>query len=119
MSHEMVHIARVLSKRKGTLERKGKLKNGSGTIMRFLTTVFLQQRQGSWASLLGRWMKPNTLHVDKNLSGHTKDLKLLQQLTFQKDKDPQLTARATMTMFQRSIMCRPIKRPDLNIIKKQ
>ncbi|MED6240837.1 hypothetical protein ATANTOWER_029086 [Ataeniobius toweri] len=48
----------------------------------------LQQGQGRWSELMGRWMEPNRAMLEENLLESAKDLKLGWRFAFQQDNDP-------------------------------
>ena len=85
--------------------------------------AFLQQGQGSWSELMGRWMETNTEYrtiLDENLLESTKDLRPGRRFTFQQDNDPKHPARATMEWFRSKhihVLEWPSHSPDLNHIE--
>uniref|UniRef100_A0AAZ3RHU3 Tc1-like transposase DDE domain-containing protein n=1 Tax=Oncorhynchus tshawytscha TaxID=74940 RepID=A0AAZ3RHU3_ONCTS len=62
--------------------------------------AFLQQGQGRWLKLMGRWMEPNTGPFWKNLMESAKDLRLGRRFVFQQDNDPKHKAKSTMEWFK-------------------
>uniref|UniRef100_A0AAQ6IG64 Tc1-like transposase DDE domain-containing protein n=1 Tax=Anabas testudineus TaxID=64144 RepID=A0AAQ6IG64_ANATE len=80
----------------------------------------LQQGQGSWSELMGRWMEPNTGQSWRKtcwMLESAKHLRLGRRFTFQQDNDPKHKAKAPMEWFKMKhihVLEWPSKSPDLN-----